>query len=81
MSPEDLRRAREWGYDIWAVPYESLAALAYNVLVSQPEMEALTKLDRTRLWRFVTEVSRRYPWPAVSQSAPRGPRIHMHTPT
>jgi len=60
MSPEDMRRAREWGYDIWAVPYESLAALAYNVLVSQPEMEALTKLDRTRLWHFVTEVSRRY---------------------
>ena len=42
-----------------------------QVLVAQPEMEALTKLDRTKLWRFVTEVSRRYHGRPVSHFAPR----------
>lgn len=41
------------------MPYASLAAIAYNVLVTQPEMEAL-KIDRTKLWRYVFEVSLRY---------------------
>ena len=49
----------EWGYDLWDVEYENLPTLAYQAIMMHAEVQS-SAIDKTKLWRYVHEISRRY---------------------
>ena len=59
LDPTQQILAVEWGYDVWEVAYENLPTMAYQVIVMHPEVQS-SSIDKTKLWRYVHEISRRY---------------------
>ena len=60
-DPAFADAVKEWGFDIWAIPYAELPALAYHSLVMHPAIsDPSSEIDLAKMWRYTCEIATRY---------------------